>query len=240
MSQFGTPPAVLPSRILIVGGEAVGKTTFGRQLAARTGFDLLELDRVIYQARDDPNDPLEGEFEPDYEPRTPMVRRPIPDRIAQLDGWVHRPRWIAEGVSLWWTDQLLDAADSIVWLDHVRLPMVIWRLVARRVRSARREFAMRDGAEKFLRFRDYGRAAGALMSTLWRVSRYALGPAVARKTDDYRAITKRALQAELQLRWDKVLHVQSNEDLVGALDRLAPKPNLPEPWLSAPEAAPIE
>jgi len=240
MTRFGATPAVLPSRILVLGGEAVGKTTFARQLVARTGFDLLELDRIAWQAQDDPDDPLDGEFEPDYESRKPLLRRPLEDRLARLDVWTDRSGWVAEGVFLWWTDQLLDAADAIVWLDNVRLPVAIWRLMARRARSARREFGMRNGPDKFLRFRDYGRASSALISTIWRVCRYEFAPAGPPKPDDYGAITRRALLAELKPRWGKVVHIQSSEDLVRALDELAPVAPLREARMSAPSAASIK
>jgi hypothetical protein len=154
-------------------------------------------------------------FHPDYQASEPVVPRPLPQRLMRIRAIAAEPAWVAEGVFLWWTEQLFDAADTIVWLDHVRFPTVIARVLARHGRSARREATVRSGHEKFSRFGDYWTAIRQLASVVTRVARFHFGGSPTEAApDDFGAITRRAMHSAAHGRHrDKVVHVRSRRQL---------------------------
>ena len=85
-------------RIHVVGGPGAGKSTLARRLASKLGIEPHRLDDVAF-------DPQTG------------AARPLSSRIREVNSIAAKPAWIAEGVYLRWTDQLLALADLIVWLD---------------------------------------------------------------------------------------------------------------------------
>lgn len=107
-----THAAAAQRRIHIVGGPGSGKTTLSRRLGERLGLPVIELDAI--RERDGLGD--------DFRPLAPLAQRRA--EVAAIAG---QPSWITEGSALWWTDELLIAANRIIWLD---LP---WRLVAPRI-----------------------------------------------------------------------------------------------------------
>jgi adenylate kinase family enzyme len=209
--RSGSPP----TRILIIGGEASGKTTLARQLAALLAVPLHELDHVAWQSAADPGKDLGEVFHPDYQASEAVVPRPLPERLALIRRIARQRAWIAEGVFLWWTEELFDAAELIIWLDHVRFPTVVARVLARHARSARREATIRSGHEKFTRLRDYWNAIRRLVSVVVRVARFHFGRVPTEVGhDDFGAITRRAMQSAARGRYgQKLVHVRSRQQL---------------------------
>ena len=100
------PLAMRARRIHVVGGPGAGKSTLARRLASKLDIEPLKLDDIAF-------DPQTG------------AARPLPSRIRDIQTIAAKPAWIAEGVYLGWTDQLLALADLIVWLDiPVRVALV--------------------------------------------------------------------------------------------------------------------
>jgi hypothetical protein len=98
-------------RIHIMGASGSGKTTLAKRLSDALNIDWYELDSVAY----------EGGF---------ARKRTYEERLASLHEIIDQPAWITEGFYLWWIDDLLDAADAIVWLDlpwHVSMPRIVKR-----------------------------------------------------------------------------------------------------------------
>ena len=98
-------------RIHIMGASGSGKTTLANQLWETLGIPWYELDSVAY----------EGGF---------ARKRTYEERMASLHAIIDQPDCITEGFYLWWIDDLLDAADAIVWLDlpwHVSMPRIFTR-----------------------------------------------------------------------------------------------------------------
>jgi adenylate kinase family enzyme len=97
---------MIPSRIAVIGISGSGKSTFGRELARRTGLPLLHGDQLEWLPR--------------------WTLRPDTELAAMHAEWIAQPCWIIEG----WIDPdrvaRLDAADLVVDLDLSR-----WRCSAR-------------------------------------------------------------------------------------------------------------
>ncbi|MCB0142414.1 MAG: hypothetical protein KDE50_21115, partial [Caldilineaceae bacterium] len=85
-------------RIHIMGAAGSGKTTLARRAAEQIGCPWHELDAVAY----------EGGY---------ARKRTLDERRASLQEITAQPAWVTEGWFLWWIDDLLEAADAIVWLD---------------------------------------------------------------------------------------------------------------------------
>ena len=85
-------------RIDVVGGPGAGKSTLARRLASKLGVEPIKLDDIAF-------DPQTG------------AARPLYSRIRDIDSIAAKSAWVAEGVYLGWTGQLLALADLIVWID---------------------------------------------------------------------------------------------------------------------------
>ena len=74
--------------------------------------------------------------------------------------------WITEGVQLGWTSPLLEAAEAIVWLDHITSTEASGRMVRRFASGALHELRTRRGREQFTRVGDYLRHTRELGAAL--------------------------------------------------------------------------
>ena len=105
---------------IIASASGNGKTTLGRELAARLGVPFVELDALVHGPGwvETPDEELRARVGP----------------ILAGEGWVVDGTYQRKLGTL-----VLDAADTVVWLD---LPIHVWlRRLARRTirRMARRE-----------------------------------------------------------------------------------------------------
>lgn len=116
---------------IIASASGNGKTTLGRALAKRLGVRFVELDALVHGPSwtETPDDELRARLEP----------------ILAEDGWVIDGNYTSKIGTL-----VLDAADTIVWLDlptHVWL----WRLLRRtRHRVSGREQLWNGNKETWL------------------------------------------------------------------------------------------
>jgi adenylate kinase family enzyme len=180
------------SRIHIVGGAGSGKTTLARQLSAQLAAPCFDLDEVAY----------EGGF---------GRKIPLADRVDALEQIVAHPHWIAEGVYIWWTTPLLDAADVIIWLD---LPFYIngWRIVERHFRLNRAGINRHPHTGKMVRFLFH------VMSK--QIRDRAIPP---QSPDDDAAITRVATAEYLHAYAHKLIHCTSPAAVARAKTQLLPQ-----------------
>ncbi|HEY8292076.1 MAG TPA: hypothetical protein VIG44_06295 [Thermomicrobiales bacterium] len=167
-------------RIHIVGGAGSGKTTLARRLAAHRSVPIYDLDQVAYEGG-------------------AGAKRPLSARLADVRRIAAEPDWVTEGIYLWWTDELLRAADVVVWLD---LP---WRIGARRVviRHLRASLAGTNrhrGIRKLLRF-------------LRATRRYYHSKSPPLSPDDDAATSRAATVAALAEHGAKVVHCRRPADV---------------------------
>jgi adenylate kinase family enzyme len=170
------------TRIHIVGGAGSGKTTLANQLSACLALPCYDLDAVAYV----------GGY---------AAKIPLADRVATLEQIVAQPKWVVEGVYIWWTVASMDAADVVVWLD---MPFYIngWRIVARHFRLSWAGTNRHPGFIKLLRF---------LTHVMQKQIRDV--PIPAKGTDDDAAITRAATREFLAPYASKVVHCQSPADV---------------------------
>ncbi len=115
-------------RIRVVGNSGTGKTTLARAAAARLGVPHVELDDVFWG--------------PDWTKRDPDEARA--DLAARTAGG-----WVADGNWNSTRGELLDDADTVVWLDYPRR-VVMWRVVTRTLRRGLRREELWHGNRESL------------------------------------------------------------------------------------------
>jgi hypothetical protein len=180
-------------RIHIIGGPGSGKTSLACQLGGYLNIPFHQLDLIAFEG-------------PDFH------ERPLEQRLADVHRIAAESAWITEGIFVSWTDELLQAAELIVWLDHVSWRIAIWRIVVRFARLGIKEVRHQQGLRKFTRFQDYARhlrqLAGVFYSSrLYYSSQPTEGSAQAA------SISRSATAAQLAPYMDKVVHCRSTNDI---------------------------
>ena len=115
-------------RVMVRGTTGSGKTTLARELAERLGVEYVEMDAIYHL--------------PNWTERPREETCAIVEEIVQRDGWVIDGQYAGKLGTL-----VLDAADTVVWLD---LPLRVWlrRLLRRTWRRYRgREALWNDNRE---------------------------------------------------------------------------------------------
>jgi adenylate kinase family enzyme len=122
---------------ILASASGNGKTTLGRTLAARLGVRFVELDALVHGP--------DWAETPDEELRATLAP------ILREEGWV-----IDGSYSRKLGTSVLDAADTVVWLD---LPIRVWfpRLVRRTGRRVTGREALWNGNQENLRTAVWGR-----------------------------------------------------------------------------------
>lgn len=187
------------NRIFIIGASGSGKTTLARTIAGQSGLPLYHLDEI---AR------VGGGNGPE---------RSATERAADVARILESPGWVAEGIHLGWTEGLLSAADTIVWLDHVSSRGASGRIVKRFVVDALAEARRRTGLSRFTRFRDYARHLLYLAKAI-REARAFHGSAAGSDA----SVDRQMIATHLSPYLDKVVHCRIDQDVQRFLDRLSP------------------
>jgi adenylate kinase family enzyme len=104
-------------KVLVIGSGGSGKTTFSKQLAARTGLPLIHLDQLFWRPGWDPTPDAEWDLV-----------------IAELSA---RDAWIMDGNFGRTIAVRMSAADTVIFLDLPRR-LCTWRIVKRQIRYAGR------------------------------------------------------------------------------------------------------
>lgn len=185
-------------RLHIIGGPGSGKTTLAREIGRVLGIEVHELDQIAFSG-------------PDY------VKRPLPERMADIVCIANRPAWITEGIFILWIDELLARANIIIWLDHVGWRTSFWRITRRFVRSAVSEVKNRPGRQKFTRFQDYTRHLKQLTQVFFSTRAYY---AYDRPRTIALIDTRRSAAAHLAQYRNKVVHCYEAKAISALIDHI--------------------
>ena len=187
-----------PERVFVIGAPGSGKTTLARQIGRKLDLPVHNLDEV---AR------VGGGTGP---------QRSSAERAASVVEIIASGRWVAEGVHLAWTNDLLEAAEVIVWLDHVAWQRSSGRIVKRFVNQALAEARRQRGWRRFLRVRDYGRRLRELAVAIPESRDYERAPAGSDGAGSP-TVTRAATAAVLAPYEHKLVHCRTSADIDTAL-----------------------
>lgn len=165
-------------KIYIVGSAGSGKSTLALKLSKKLGIEHFDLDLIRL--------PLTGIK------RTFAERKPLVAEIAKKNSW------IAEGVYVAWTKELLESADQIIWLDtplHKTIPRIIKRFIH----------------QKLTRTERYG-IKSTIRMTRALIKHHYPDPKFKDSIED-RDITKEKVKDALIPYMDKVIILKSNKEL---------------------------
>ena len=181
-----------PTRIFIIGGPGSGKTTLSRELAEILEVPAYHLDDI---AR------IGGGTGP---ARSDAERRAMVQEVARSAGW------IAEGVHIHWTDDLLAKCDVVVWLDQTSWLAASLGIVRRFASGATQEPRGQQGMRKRTRIRDYAHHLRDLASAVRETYAFQFS-----RADRVSAETpsKRALEVYLATFGGKVVRCRTRTDV---------------------------
>lgn len=175
-------------RIHIIGGAGSGKTTLARQLAELIDAPAYDLDAIGYENGAGP-------------------ARPLALRLKDVRAIAEQPAWITEGIFLWWTDALFQAADQIVWLD-LPWPVAVWRIVLRHLRLSWIGNNPHSGLLKLCRFVKW-----QVETYYWRQIIVPVAP------DDDSAVTRAATAQVLAPHQHKVTRLRTARSVNAFIER---------------------
>jgi shikimate kinase len=123
--------------VIVSSASGCGKTTVGRRLAGRTGVRFVELDALVHG--------------PGWAETSDEELRRLVEPVLAEPGWVIDGSYSRKVGSM-----VLDAADTVVWLD---LPVRVWlpRLVRRTARRICRREELWNGNRETLQGAFWGR-----------------------------------------------------------------------------------
>lgn len=202
MAPDAARPEGNPRRIFVIGPPGSGKTTLARALSRQLGLPGHDLDLVF----------REGGGNGPWRDRT--------ERDAEIGRLAAQEAWIADGIHLDGTEPLMDAADLIVWLDHVSSTRSTVRIVRRFIAGAWAEVRARRGWRRFLRFGDYVRHLRELARAIPETRSYTSATATAPSGQ-----VTRAQVAERLARYPgKVVRCRRDSEVEALLRSLRPAP----------------
>jgi adenylate kinase family enzyme len=182
-----------PLRIHIIGGPGNGKSTLARKLGTLLHLPVYDLDRIAFEGQD-------------------FFERPLQVRLAQVREIAAQPRWITEGIFLGWVQDLMGAADLIIWLDSLPWQLAAWRILVRFTRYGWEQVRLQQSWNKFTRFHDYRRHLGQLWAVMFTSRAYYASRQI-ELDGDARHVTRAATAASLEPYRAKVIHCRTTADV---------------------------
>ena len=190
--------SLMSGRIHIVGGPGSGMTTLATRLGHLLRAPVHDLDMIAYAT-------VAGRA---AGKRDLGLRRADAERIADA------PRWVTEGVYLWWCGPLAERADQILWLD-IPWRVAVYRILRRHLVLTLAGTNRHPGLVKLARF-------------AWRTRYYYLADphvdlAIIDENDDG-AITRVATQDWLTTYSAKVTRCRTRSEVEAVVARLVAQP----------------